>query len=323
MNTEMQRRFVMPLVRGLLVCMLGSSGFAVAAEITEVEPNDSMSGAQSTPVPSGGLTISGVVGQMDGSMNYDADFFAFDATEGDTPTITIVSAMTDATGACSAFSTVIGLYDALGNLWGHGATNCPVADSFISGVTLPATGKYFVAVSGYPHFWDVGGVSPYMGYPAVSGEYKLVINGVRNPNAGPAPTPAPLPTAKPTPVSIQVMHWHQDESGLEKRKNQDPIVVAILSIKGFDAMTVNPESLSFGKTGEEKSLFRCRKNGKDVNHDGRIDMVCYFKPDIAGFQTKTRRHSQPFPGGRTPWPNSTSTAKSAMCKPKPIRRFCG
>ncbi|HYN26831.1 MAG TPA: hypothetical protein VES94_00925, partial [Burkholderiales bacterium] len=44
-------------------------------------------------------------------------------------------------------------------------------------------------------------------------------------------------------------------------------------------------SLTFGRTGYEKSLFRCRKNGKDINRDGRNDMVCYFKPDIANFQT--------------------------------------
>src|SRR5882724_180216 len=263
MNTEMQRRLLMPLVRALLVCMLGASGFAAAAAITEVEPNDSISSAQSTPVPSEGLTISAVVGQMDGLDTYDADFFAFDATEGDTPSIMIESAMTDATGACTPFMTVIGLYDASGNLWGQGWTNCPVADSFINGVTLPATGTYFVAVSGYPHFWDVGGVSPYIGYPTASGAYKLTISGVRNPNAPPAPSAPPsAPPADTTPlvkhVPIEVRHWHQDESGLEKRNGQDPIVVAILSMNGFDAMTVVPESLTFGRTGEEKSLFRCR-----------------------------------------------------------------
>jgi len=81
------------------------------------------------------------------------------------------------------------------------------------------------------------------------------------------------------------MHWHQDESDLGKRRGRDPITVAILSMDGFDAMTVDPNSLTFGVTGYEKSLFRCRKNGKDVNRDGRMDMVCYFKPDVANFQT--------------------------------------
>ena len=50
-------------------------------------------------------------------------------------------------------------------------------------------------------------------------------------------------------------------------------------------MTVDAKSLTFGATGNEKSLFRCRKQGRDVNRDGLIDMVCYFKPDVANFQT--------------------------------------
>ena len=297
MNTEMRQRLLMPLVRGLLVGLLCSSWIAAAATISEAEPNDSLSSAQSTPVPPEGLSISAVVGELDGLDTYDADFFAFDATEGDTPSIAISSAMIDSTGACSVFMTVIGLYDALGNLLGQGSTNCPVADSFISGVTLSATGRYFVAVSGFPHFWDQGGVSPYMSYPTASGAYQLAISGVRDPNAAPAPAPTPVPVPTPTPtpapgpaptakqVPIRIAHWHQDETGLEKRNGQDPIVVAILSMTGFDAMTVAQESLTFGRTGEEKSLFRCRKGGKDVDRDGRMDMVCYFKPDVANFQT--------------------------------------
>ncbi len=53
---------------------------------------------------------------------------------------------------------------------------------------------------------------------------------------------------------------------------------------GFDATTVNPNSLSFGKTGYEKSLYRCRKQSHDINRDGRMDKVCYFKGDVANFQ---------------------------------------
>ena len=289
MNTEMQRRLTKPLVRGLLVCLLGSSGFAAAAAISEVEPNDSISSAQSTPVPFEGLSISAVIGQMDGSMTSDVDFFTFDATQGDTPSITIVGAMKlDATGTiCTGFSSIVGIYDAVGNLLGHGEANCPVADAFINNVTLPATGKYVVAVSGFPHYWDQGGLCPMCFIASPGGPYQLVISGVRNPLVTPAPTPTPAPLPSPSAkhVPIEVMHWHQDESGLEKRKNQDPIVVAILSMDDFDATTVDPNSLTFGATGDEKSLFRCHKKGKDINRDGRIDMVCYFKPDIANFLT--------------------------------------
>ena len=292
MNTGMQRRLFKPLVRGLLVCMLGTSGFAAAAAITEVEPNESISSAQSTPVPPEGLTISAVIGQTDGSYTSDVDFFAFDATQGDTPSIMIVGAMkADSTGSCNGFSSIVGLFDALGNLLAQGEAACPTNDAFINNVTLPATGTYFVAVSGFPHYWDQGGVSPYIGIPSPGGDYQLAISGVLGPDVAPAPTPAPNPQPAPLPssavkhVPIQVMHWNQDESGLEKRKNQNPIVVAVLSMNDFDATTVDPNSLTFGATGYEKSLFRCHKNGKDVNRDGRIDAVCYFKPDVANFKT--------------------------------------
>src|SRR5258708_2877298 len=230
MHTEIQRRLLSPLVRGLFVCLLGSSGLAPAAAITEVEHNDSLSSAQLTAVPAEGLSISAVIGQIGGGDTTDVDFFAFDATQGDTPSITIVGAMqVDAAGTCNGFSSIVGLYDALGNLLGHGEANCPVADAFINNVTLPATGTYFVAVSGFPHYWDQGGTSPMIFIPSPGGPYQVAINGVRDPNAAPAPAPTPAPTPTPTPfpapspppspsakhVPIQVMHWQGAERDLE------------------------------------------------------------------------------------------------------------
>ena len=281
MTTEMLQRLTKPLVRGLFVCSFVYSGVTAAAVFTEAEPNSSIATANSTLVPPEGLNISAVIGQIGGGKTNDVDFFAFDATQGDTPSLKIVGAMqVDATGTCTGFSSIVGLYDALGNLLGHNEAKCPVTDAFLNNVTLPASGKYFVAVSGYPHYWGQGGTSPYIGILSAGGPYQLVVNGVRNPNAPPAP--APLPTVKHVPV--EVMHWDREER-LEKSEGQEPIQVAILSMKDFDAMTVDPQSLTFGPTGNEKSLIKCRKHGKDVNHDGQIDMVCYFKSEVANFQT--------------------------------------
>ena len=304
MNTEMQRRLFMPLVRGLLVCLLGSSAIAAAAPmaITEVEPNDSIASAQPTPVPPEGLAISGVIGTIVGGITNDVDYFRFDGTQGDTPSFMIVGAMKpNATGICTGFSSIIGLYNSAGVLWGQAEANCPFTDALLNNVTLPATGTYIVAVSGYPHYFS-GVPNPVtalnLDMPTPGGAYQLVISGVRNPNAAPAPTPAPTPTPTPSPhakqVPIEVKHWHQDgphdERDLGKRNGQDPITVVIFSMAEsakdkFDAMTVDENSLTFGATGYEKSLFRCRKEGKDVNGDGHLDKVCYFKPDIAGFHS--------------------------------------
>ena len=278
MTTEMRQRSSKPLVRGLLVCLLVYSGVAAAAVFTEVEPNNSLATANSILVPPEGLTISAVIGQIGGRATQDVDYFAFDATQGDTLSIKVVGAMqADATGTCTGFSSIVGLFDALGKLLGQNEATCPVTDAFLNNVTLPATGKYFVAVSGYPHYFTA---SMFVGTYSPGGPYQLVINDVRHPNAPPAP--APLPTVKHVP--IEVMDWDREES-LEKGEGQEPIQVAILSMKDFDAMTVDPNTLTFGSTGNEKSLIKCHKHGKDVNHDGHIDMICYFKSAVANFQT--------------------------------------
>ena len=69
-----------------------------------------------------------------------------------------------------------------------------------------------------------------------------------------------------------------------KHRGIYPIPVAVFSKEGFDATTIDPESLGFGASGEEKSLFRCSKRGFDVNRDGQRDMVCFFDAYKAGFE---------------------------------------
>lgn len=64
----------------------------------------------------------------------------------------------------------------------------------------------------------------------------------------------------------------------------DPITVVVFSMSRFDAMALDHNSLTFGATGNEKSLYRCRKEPTDINHDRRPDLVCYFKPDVANFK---------------------------------------
>jgi len=294
MNTEMRRRLFTPLVRGLLVCLLGSSGFAAAAAVTEVGLTD-WSNPQAVHVPAEGLTISGVIDGTWVAPAIDVDFFSFDATQGDTPTMVINGAMKP---DCTGFPSNIALYDSNGNLLTSStSSDCPGIDASISNVTLQATGKYIVGISSFTHYFiGPDGLVDNASMPTPGGDYQLVISGVRD-SASPPPPPVPDPAPGPAPgttppplvkhVPIEVRHWHQDERDLEKRRGLDPITVAILSMDDFDAMTVdpNPNTLTFGATGNEKSLFRCRKNGKDINRDGLVDMVCYFKPDVANFQT--------------------------------------
>jgi len=69
-------------------------------------------------------------------------------------------------------------------------------------------------------------------------------------------------------------------------RSQGKIPVAILSHETLDAPTqVDRASLTFGRTGDERSLAFCDQDGlEDVNGDGRLDLVCHFHTPAAGFR---------------------------------------
>lgn len=67
-------------------------------------------------------------------------------------------------------------------------------------------------------------------------------------------------------------------------KSRGTIPIAILSSAAFDAVTqVDQASLTFGRTGSEKSLAFC-SGPQDVNGDGLWDLVCHFDTPMTGFQ---------------------------------------
>lgn len=66
-------------------------------------------------------------------------------------------------------------------------------------------------------------------------------------------------------------------------KSGGKIPVAILSANDFNAFSrVDPNSLTFGRTGDEKSLALC--HAEEINGDGRIDLACNFNTQDTGFQ---------------------------------------
>jgi hypothetical protein len=69
-------------------------------------------------------------------------------------------------------------------------------------------------------------------------------------------------------------------------KGHGILPVAILSTEDFDAPSqVDQKSLTFGATGNEKSLAFCNRRPKDVSRDGsRDDLICHFYIEIAGFK---------------------------------------
>ena len=68
-------------------------------------------------------------------------------------------------------------------------------------------------------------------------------------------------------------------------KDQGKIPVAILSTAFFDApANVDKTSLTFGHSGDEKTLAFCDLLPQDVNGDGLPDLVCHFTTQKTAFQ---------------------------------------
>ena len=61
--------------------------------------------------------------------------------------------------------------------------------------------------------------------------------------------------------------------------------MAILSDDTFDAMSLDPTTLTFGRTGDEDSLAFCNGSPGNVNADRWRDLMCFFNAEDTGFQT--------------------------------------
>jgi hypothetical protein len=130
-------------------------------------------------------------------------------------------------------------------------------DALLVNVRLPVTGTYTVAVSD-------GSIA------GSNGSYTLIISGV-----------TPAPSAQQ--INIVVKPGDREISTLNP-KSKGNIPVALLSSSEFDALAVDRASITFGATGDEDSLRRCNKEGFDVDGDGRLDLVCHFENQSAGFE---------------------------------------
>jgi len=87
----------------------------------------------------------------------------------------------------------------------------------------------------------------------------------------------------PMPVGIDIRPWNQ-RNKIELGED-DRVKVAVLSSTTFDApASIDRTSLTFGKTGDERSLAFCDPSPRDVNADGLLDLICGFKIIKMGFQ---------------------------------------
>jgi len=260
------------LQAGLISGMLLASGSALSAnQINETEINNPIGYAQRIAMPSGSAEISAWIGNVNG---VDVDYYTFYGTEGDVLTFDIDGGI----GGAQSVDTIMAVFDVangykLLRMVDDAATVDPgstsIADSRIDNFRLPASGYYVVGVSGYPRWFTDGGsiVNANNVTANMHGDYKLIISGA---------------TPQVQQINIEIKPGSDAIAPINLRSN-GKIPVALLSSSSFNALNVNPASLTFGASGDENSLSQCGRSGEDVNGDGRLDLVCHFDNQKAGF----------------------------------------
>ena len=150
-----------------------------------------------------------------------------------------------------------------------------------------AGGTYYVGVSSQPGtfyssdggllMYSVFSVSPDLGVR--NGTYTLTVKSARPPVLQ---------------ISIDVKPGNNHTTVLDARGVPHPaalrgiargsLPVALLSSDNFEATKVDQSTLRFGSTGKEDSLVSCNGGrGTDVNHDGKLDLICHFDLRKANF----------------------------------------
>ncbi len=202
-----------------------------------------------------------MMGQIGDTVHSDLDFFKFKATAGDVLNIKLVNGQ---------FATIVAVFDEAGNI-ARQAMGAP--DARIDMFVAPATATYTVAVStGMRYFVDGGNVLSFFGTTTTDvGPYTLNISGASV-------------AQKTMQINIQVKPGSNELAPLNP-KSQGKVPVAIMGAAGFDVSNIKQNTLSFGSTGNEKSLSKCQKVTRDINHDGYADKLCHFENNLAGFKS--------------------------------------
>ena len=261
---------------GAILAALWPSGPVLAAD--EVEPNDPIAAAQPLAIgPDGVGVIQGVLGVLSGPATNDVDFYVFQGREGNVVTVDIDGGMKP-TGAGRSVDTVLAIFgpgptykklrenDDAGFPLDQGSTHA--FDSRIDNFRLPATGSYTIAVSSFPRMLRDGGILTSTTLNATSnGSYILIVTGV---------------TPPVQQINIEIKPGSGEYAPINP-KARGNIPVALLGSGEFNARAVDPQSVTFGTSGDEASLRRCDTYGTDVNGDGHLDVVCHFDSQVAGF----------------------------------------
>lgn len=288
----------------VLAAILGAYGTSVTAQVCEAplecEPNHPIGSAQKLTVTGDPITGKGsvtvnngriasvraTVRNADGTFNdfVDVDFYSFYGRLDDTVTIDIDGGIKGA-GEGPSVDTILTLFrpgtDFVVKDWINDLPSGPNAvdtgsisrfDARLDNIKLDATGIWVVGVTAYPARLVNGGTiaildkAPRAVGGASVGAYTLIISG----------------------VSLPVMHISIDvkpgsgETAPINPKSKGTIPVAVLGSAEFKVIDVDLASLTFGATGDEKSLRKCIPADRDVNGDGYPDLMCHFGTELMG-----------------------------------------
>lgn len=256
---------------------LALPGLALAA--SESEANHPVGLAQPLAIEAeasldtGGAAIDAVIGSNSGAPAQDLDFFTFNGQAGDVVTLDIDGGM----GGTRSVDTILAVFgpapayallrtnDDAGYPLDPGSTH--PYDSRIVNFKLPATGTYTVGVSSYPRRFVNGGTvsSSSLGSNA-NGDYTLLVSGVS------------VPVLQ---ISIDIKPGSGDVAPINP-KARGRIPVALLGASDFVAGEVDTDTLTFGHSGNERSLARCGEP-EDISGDAFPDLVCHFENQAAAW----------------------------------------
>lgn len=252
-----------------------------AYAISEQENNNKSSSAHILPLINGSTAVEASISDKN-----DIDFYSFYGKSGDVINIDIDGGI----GGAESVDTILTVFSPAPELQilrmmddapdiDSGSTS--TQDARIDKLTLPTTGNYYVAVTRYRTFFaSTSGSEP---KPENYDNVFMMFNAKPVSNKGDYTLTVSHDAPPIQQISINIKPGNNDASPINP-KSKGKIPVAILSSPLFEALNVDVNTLTFGSTGNEKSLSKCNWNGDDVNGDGRVDRICHFENQLAGFK---------------------------------------
>ena len=249
-------------VLGTMVALALAAFSGTAQSVNEVEPNNLLSSAQQlSAVMAEGVSMAGTIAAP--SPFPDVDFYTFYARKDQKLTLHIQN---------STGNPVLTVISPSSKIKAEKISAFQGDPILLEDVLLDETGMWAVAVTpfkvliGNPPDGTVFASGSRLFAPT-SGSYTLVL------------TPAVPPVLQ---VGIEIKPGSGERAPINP-KAKGVVPVALLAAADFNPFGIDEGSLTFGATGDERTLRRCAAGGQDVDGDGDLDRVCTFENQGTNF----------------------------------------